>query len=828
MKIVGIRKTVVLLLMYFAIGSEMNAQSPDWGKADTIEHYSIGPGATYTRMSFKKKKLDVHQTTIDLNNPYNNVELYPSNKKTPDSKRETTTSQCINNSYEGHRVFCGVNHDLFHYSGQTTAAGINVRNGEIVSHYGNWGRSILSINKAKKAEVFPPNFVASLIFHDGSSISIDNINESAYGIQGVRNCVLFNTFSSLTLSEVGSYVLLEPQSEWLINGEPTACKILTIQNEPIQPDGTKHILFIRNNAAITFLSKAKVGDTVKISQNFIDGRFHNSGIQIPPAQNIVQAAHGWPSVILNGELHDKEYNDFVEAGRENWDYPCTMAGITKDGKKLFILTVDNASLVEDAYFLVAQGAWNVVNFDGGGSTTMVINNKLKNNPKDGSERPVMDSFQGISFAPNDPVMKSITFTRPTISAVPLAKVPLRVLGHNQYGDIINEDIKGLTFTCSPKELGYVNEDGIFCAGKKTMDGIIIAQKEEMQTIINVKMQPSGEIKLTNSNVLIDAQREYAIGIETSVDGAIYQLNPAAFTWTEQDYTGCCIVEDGKLKGVKNGETTLTGSCDELNVLLHVKVEIGKDVLLQDDFMTLTSEDIKASSFIKNIRFEKENLPFGWENGLNLVFDINSGRSPFIEIQKPFTFYGLPDSTSIQLQVKNSLIKEVYFNFSSQKTPNLIKVGLTSFTNKDSIITIPFNTNGVPFDITDFPITLNSIKFYLKAGVAMNNAIFSLRDLKAYYPEKSGVGIENKTCDDNQFGISLDNGVMTARYSIPITTAIQIALWSINGQKIYAQTYDKRQPGNYSESIPIDNLPSGIYIIQIKTDKEKTSIKFVLE
>lgn len=93
-------------------------------------------------------------------------------------------------------------------------------------------------------------------------------------------------------------------------------------------------------------------------------------------------------MILNGELHDKEYNDFVEPGRENWDYPCTLAGITKDGKKLFLITVDKATMVEIAYYLVSQGAWNVVNFDGGGSATMVVNGDVVNNPTDGRERAV--------------------------------------------------------------------------------------------------------------------------------------------------------------------------------------------------------------------------------------------------------------------------------------------------------------------------------------------------------------------------------------------------------------------------------------------------------
>ena len=136
-------------------------------------------------------------------------------------------------------------------------------------------------------------------------------------------------------------------------------------------------------------------------------------------------------MILNGELHDKEYNDFVTPGREFQDYPCTLVGITKDGKRLFIITADKASMVENAYYLVEQGAWNVVNFDGGGSATMVVCDEVVNTPTDGKERAVMDSFQGISLAPVDSTFSFVSFSKPSVQAIPLSVVPLRVLAHNR-------------------------------------------------------------------------------------------------------------------------------------------------------------------------------------------------------------------------------------------------------------------------------------------------------------------------------------------------------------------------------------------------------------
>lgn len=59
--------------------------------------------------------------------------------------------------------------------------------------------------------------------------------------------------------------------------------------------------------------------------------------------------------------------------------------------------------------LVEQGAWNVVNFDGGGSATMVVCDEVVNTPTDGKERAVMDSFQGISLAPVDSTFSFVSF-----------------------------------------------------------------------------------------------------------------------------------------------------------------------------------------------------------------------------------------------------------------------------------------------------------------------------------------------------------------------------------------------------------------------------------
>lgn len=107
---------------------------------------------------------------------------------------------------------------------------------------------------------------------------------------------------------------------------------------------------------------------------------------------------GWP-VIVNDGKSVAEYADFVEGTFPRFSvqrHPRTGVGLSKDGKTLYLMTVDGRreseggmSLVELAQTMIRLGAYEAMNFDGGGSTTMVVEGKLVNRPSDqNGERPV--------------------------------------------------------------------------------------------------------------------------------------------------------------------------------------------------------------------------------------------------------------------------------------------------------------------------------------------------------------------------------------------------------------------------------------------------------
>ena len=88
-------------------------------------------------------------------------------------------------------------------------------------------------------------------------------------------------------------------------------------------------------------------------------------------------------------------------------HPRTFVGFDKDSTTLFLCVVDGRqarslgmNFREMADFLLSIGAWNAVNLDGGGSTTMVIHEKIVNSPSDKTgERPVANTLQLIRLNP---------------------------------------------------------------------------------------------------------------------------------------------------------------------------------------------------------------------------------------------------------------------------------------------------------------------------------------------------------------------------------------------------------------------------------------------
>lgn len=124
-------------------------------------------------------------------------------------------------------------------------------------------------------------------------------------------------------------------------------------------------------------------------------------LQTTPASCVAEDIVGaGPRIVREGEVSVAEEG----FGHASVRHPRTAAAVTRRGT-ILLVTVDGRQansigmrLDELAEELVALGAREAVNLDGGGSTTMVVQGRIRNSPSDPRERPVSDGILVFSIA----------------------------------------------------------------------------------------------------------------------------------------------------------------------------------------------------------------------------------------------------------------------------------------------------------------------------------------------------------------------------------------------------------------------------------------------
>jgi hypothetical protein len=132
------------------------------------------------------------------------------------------------------------------------------------------------------------------------------------------------------------------------------------------------------------LARVKKGDRVAVNQTL-------GSRKADEARLVVGAG---PLLLENGQVNIRTREEAIAPDIAFGRAPRTGAGVKADGTVL-LMVVDGRSqysagmtLKEFAQYLKRFGAVSAVNFDGGGSSEMVLDGKIMNRPSDGPERPV--------------------------------------------------------------------------------------------------------------------------------------------------------------------------------------------------------------------------------------------------------------------------------------------------------------------------------------------------------------------------------------------------------------------------------------------------------
>ena len=285
-------------------------------------------------------------------------------------------------------ALAAVNSGYFRTTGtyRGDSVGVEVRDGKILSEPNNVRAAAGLIERDGKQEpIFGHiKFEGQLVAGTDAKHAIDGLNRP----RGDNELIIFTPeFHRTTLTDPNGLELIVRRGRIVerrdLKGSST-----------IPADG--FVISVAGTARQWALEKMRVETRVKLNLDWSPTEAAQAG-SWKQAANIIG---GGPQLIKNGRTEitnaaEKILPSFVSDG-----HPRTAIARLKSGQ-ILLLTVDGRqpgesigmSLTMLADLLLEFGAVEAINLDGGGSTAMVIKNKLVNKPSDATgERPVSDAI----------------------------------------------------------------------------------------------------------------------------------------------------------------------------------------------------------------------------------------------------------------------------------------------------------------------------------------------------------------------------------------------------------------------------------------------------
>ncbi len=265
----------------------------------------------------------------------------------------------------GSRAVAAVNGSYFAPNGEII--GLLKLKGEIVST-SSISRTALGIFSDGRLAFAQVNW-QGYVDLSGGRVELNGVNRS----RGDNELILYTGYygPATGTNQFGAEYVLGPDGRVAAIGKG---------NMPIGPDC---VVLSAHGAPDRELAGLKVGDVVSVYQSLG-----------PEWDNAVHVLGAGPTLVKDGVVYlttkTESFGSDVAGGRA----PRTAAGITQD-KQILLVVIDGRSaasagmtLLELALFMQEIGAVEAMNLDGGGSSEMVILDKVVNRPSDGRERKV--------------------------------------------------------------------------------------------------------------------------------------------------------------------------------------------------------------------------------------------------------------------------------------------------------------------------------------------------------------------------------------------------------------------------------------------------------
>ncbi len=708
-----------------AMGSTVHTLRGEAFDVDTISHYKSGPGMYYSKLYYQSQtrsakhfNVDVIDINIaeakagglDLRMHLGCDSVHTSEQMTAVARRHTDA----NNQY-----LAAINGDFFitwastpgmlGYPNMTACTGSQMALSDNVDHDNHVDAWIMDRNWGMWCDQTVLNNTVTL--PDGSSATLYGVNYARRddsrndSDSDTEDVVLYNehrgkyTGSAAGWNEVT--LALADGQEWRINSDVKLVVtkgLHTTGHAPIPRGGA---VLAANTEAQIDLSKLSVGDEITL----------HIGMQLPTFDNLApdvkEVVGGDVTLLRNGEAV-MTANRFINS--RDSEYPRTMVGYDKDRTRMIWCVVDGktsantgCSYPQGAEMMAAMGCVDALNFDGGGSTMMWLQKPgIVNNPSDGSERAVGSGLFAVLQAPADSEIAEIRFADWSVESPQYGIYTPVIYGYNRYGQLIDMDIKGYTLS-APAALGHVTDDGQSVITDGSGLHALTATYGNLTAQVPVNVVVAQEVSFEATEMLLDNIRTWSITTYAKVGNDMMPIAPQAMTWAIDNADVASVDQLGQVKGITNGEATVTASVGDFvgNVLLTVECPTDKEMAVP--------QGLDASTW-KISGGDTGTAVSATEQGLKVDYNITTTRNPRLTLtaNTPIRLWSLPDAITLTMESTGVDVTSLTLNITpgTQRAVNVKADDIKASAPNE----LTFNIADY-FDTTSpatYPLTLNSL------------------------------------------------------------------------------------------------------------------------
>lgn len=567
----------------------------------------------------------------------------------------------------------------------------------------------------------------------------------------------------------------------------------------------------------TQLERLAVGDEVTLNHYWVSLQEDD---KTPIRVENMLEGNAW--IMIHGEITERATNETYNTQT----YSKCAYGNNAAGDKLYMIIIDmsthplygrsagcNTTVMANLFKFLVPDLWNLTNNDAGGSAQMMLDGEVINKTTEATPRAVANGMLMYSIAPEEDadIVTSLAFDELHIKSPLYFSIAPKILAYNKYGELIADGLEGVTFTCS-ESVGSPSADGskIEVGGEAGM-GTITAHYGDVSVEAPIEVVSSEFAIRLKPMILLDTYREYPVEITTTLEGVEYDCDPARFTWTVEDAT-VAQIENGVLRGLKEGTTKITASLDGRTEETTVKVEVASVPKVVENFSDWT---ITSTNFTSDATIDAEG---------NINFDYAGKRGATIKLTKDYTVYSLPSKLLFDLNTTIPL-KYVEFDIRSaiNSSENLIRPDVDLIEEGDYSIDV-LDLFADRTDLINYPVTIKSVEYLIYHGSSGNNGANTIKQtLTTVYDYYDESGINAIPATDSKIVLYPgENGtIMVSTSDIDI---VNVDIYDIAGRRALSQ---KVNIGGSVAQIST-SLQPGVYIVKAQGGKTTVTTKLSIK